>query len=100
MFYMCESHAAAHPPVSAEEIQNVIHPAHVRFVVEGIQEGIVIFAGPKTAGGGGFILVSAESADACHAYLDRDPMLKAGAQTYVVSEFRIIDHNPCMDPVL
>lgn len=100
MFYICESHLSDPQPVAAERIEKELRPAHVRFVAEGVAERRVVFGGPKTAGDGGFILVSAPSRAACDAFLARDPMVQAGAQSYAVSEFLIMEHDPCIDPLL
>ena len=36
----------------------------------------------------------------CQAFLAGDPMIKAGAQRYDITEFQIIEHNPCLDTLL
>ena len=100
MFYICESVAASPLPVSEEKIRTEIHPQHVRFVAAGVEEGWVVFGGPRTNGDGGAILIKAPSEEACRAHLAKDPMLIAGAQSYHVSEFHIFEHNPCLDPLL
>jgi len=100
MFYICEATLSSPPPVPEERIRDEIHPAHVRFVADGVGKGIVVFGGPKTAGGGGVLLVRAASAAACRAFLDEDPMVRAGAHSFRVTEMRIFEHDPCLDPIL
>ena len=99
MFYLCEASPVPQPPVSAEMIRDEIHPQHVRFVADGVEAGIVVFGGPKTAGGG-VILVKAPSLAGCRAFLATDPMVKAGASVFRVTEFQIFEHAPCLDPIL
>ncbi len=99
MFYVCEGIPASPLPVPAELVRDEIHPKHVQFVAAGVEKGVVVFGGPKTDVGG-IILIKAPSAEACEAFLSGDPMVAAGAQTYRISEFRIMEHNPCLDPLL
>ena len=99
MFYLCEGILASPLPVSEAQVRDELHPKHVQFIADGVEKGVVIFGGPKS-GVGGIVLVKAPSLDACQAFLNGDPMVIAGAQSYRISEFRIIEHNPCLDPLL
>ena len=99
MFYVCEGIPASPLPVPAEQIRDEIHPKHVRFVADGVEKGLVVFGGPKS-GDGGILLIKAPSLDACQAFLRGDPMVIAGAQSYRISEFQIMEHDPCLDPLL
>ncbi len=99
MFYVCEGNLVSPLPVPEARVRDEIHPKHVQFVAAGVEKGVVVFGGPKT-GSGGFLLVKAPSLEACRAFLDGDPMVVAGAQTYRISEMRIMEHNPCLDPLL
>ena len=99
MFYVCEGILADPLPVSEAQVRDEIHPKHVQFVAEGVEKGVVVFGGPKTDVGG-IILIKAPSLAACEAFLAGDPMVAAGAQRYRISEFRIMEHNACLDPLL
>jgi uncharacterized protein YciI len=99
MFYLCEGILASPLPVPEAQVRDELHPKHVQFIADGVEKGVVIFGGPKS-GVGGIVLVKAPSLDACQAFLNGDPMVIAGAQSYRISEFRIIEHNPCLDPLL
>ena len=99
MFYFCEAIPASPLPVSEEKVRDEIHPQHVQFVAKGVEKGDIVFGGPKTDVGG-VILVKAPSLEACRAILADDPMLVAGAQSYRISEFLIMEHAPCLDPLL
>ena len=99
MFYICEAFPVSPLPVPEERIRDEIHPLHVQFVAAGVAVGTVVFGGPKP-GGGGVILVKAPSMDSCRAFLDGDPMVKAGAQSFRITEFQIFEHAPCLDPIL
>ena len=99
MFYICEGNPKSPLPVPAELVRDKLHPEHVRFVADGVEKGVIIFGGPKT-GTGGFILLKAPSMEDCRAFLNNDPMVVAGAQDYRITEFRIIEHHPCLDQIL
>ena len=99
MFYVCEGNLTTPLPVSPEEVRDVLHPKHVQFIAAGVDKGVVVFGGPKT-GIGGVVLIKAPDLAACKAFLDEDPMVAAGAQSYTITEFRIVEHHPCLDPLL
>ncbi len=99
MFYVCEGNLTSPLPVPAELVRSELHPKHVRFIADGVEKGIVVFGGPKT-GIGGVVLIKAPDLDTCRAFLDKDPMVLAGAQSYRITEFHIVEHAPCMEPLL
>ena len=99
MFYVCEGILSSPLPVSIELVRDELHPKHVQFIADGVEKGMVVFGGPKT-GVGGIVLIKAPSLDACQAFLKDDPMVAAGAQNYRITEFQIVEHNPCLDPLL
>ena len=99
MFYVCEGNLASPLPVSHEKIRDELHPKHVQFIADGVEKGYVVFGGPKT-GIGGIVLIKAPSLEACQAFLNGDPMVAAGAQRYTVTEFQIVEHHPCLEPIL
>ena len=99
MFYICEGNPVSALPVPEALVRDELHPKHVQFVADGVEKGIVVFGGPKT-GSGGFLCVKAPCLDACMAFLAQDPLVIAGAQNYRVSEFRIFEHDSCLDPFL
>ena len=99
MFYVCEGNLVSPLPVSIELVRDELHPKHVQFIAAGVDKGMVVFGGPKT-GVGGIVLIKAPSLEACQAFLDEDPMVVAGAQRYTITEFRIVEHQPCLDPIL
>ncbi len=99
MFYVCEGNLASPLNVSREMIRDELHPKHVQFIADGVEKGYVVFGGPKT-GIGGIVLIKAPSLEACQAFLSEDPMVAAGAQYYTVTEFQIVEHHPCLEPIL
>ena len=99
MFYVCEGILSSPLPVSIELVRDELHPKHVQFIADGVEKGMVVFGGPKT-GVGGIVLIKAPSLDACQAFLKDDPMVAAGAQRYRITEFQIVEHNSCLDPLL
>jgi len=99
MFYFCEAFLSDPMPVKDKDELTAIHDEHVRYIAAGAERGVVVFGGPKKANGG-VVLIKADSIEGCQAFLAEDPMLKAGAQRYDITEFQIIEHNPCLDPLL
>ena len=99
MFYVCEGNLTSPLPVPVEQVRDELHPKHVQFIADGVEKGFVVFGGPKT-GIGGIVLIKAPSLEDCQAFLAGDPMIKAGAQRYDITEFQIIEHNPCLDTLL
>ena len=99
MFYVCEGNLTSPLPVPVELVRDELHPKHVQFIADGVEKGFVVFGGPKT-GIGGIVLIKAPSLDACQAFLNDDPMVVAGAQSYTITEFQIVEHNPCLEPLL
>ena len=99
MFYFGEAFLSDPMPVKDRDELMAIHDEHVRYVAKGAEQGVVIFGGPKAANGG-VVLIKAPSLEDCQAFLAGDPMIKAGAQRYDITEFQIIEHNPCLDPLL
>ena len=99
MFYICEGNLTSPRPVSVELVRDELHPKHVQFIADGVEKGVVVFGGPKT-GIGGVVLIKAASLEACQAFLAEDPMVRAGAQSYRITEFHIVEHQPCLDGLL
>lgn len=99
MFYFCEAFLSDPMPLPDRETLEAVHTEHIRYVAAGVEQGVVVFGGPKKANGGA-LLIKAPSMEACEAFLAGDPMIRAGAQRYDVTEFRIIEHAPCLDPLL
>jgi uncharacterized protein YciI len=48
---------------------------HKTWLVEGLQQGMVIVAGPLSDNSGGFILMQAQDEKQIEAYLQRDPFI-------------------------
>ncbi len=99
MFYFCEAFLADPLPFPDRETLEAVHNEHIRYIAEGVEKGLVVFGGPKSANGGA-ILIKAPSVAECEAFLAGDPMIKAKAQHYDITEFQIIENDPCLDPLL
>lgn len=63
---------------------------HHAYLKSYIDKGSVLLCGPKTAGGGGVILIRLEDEDIQH-FIDNDPLVKAGIQEYQITEFNVFD---------
>ena len=62
-------------------------------IAEGIESGMVLFAGPKTQEGGGLFIARAESRDALESYINRDPFTVYGLARFNVTEFLMKDRS-------
>lgn len=74
--------------VSKETLEQSIKD-HVQYLDQGFDDGSILASGPKAQGGGGFIIMKADSEDDIFNYLEKDPMKVAGVQNYIVNEFSI-----------
>jgi len=82
-----------HPKGAALEAEIKVHVEYLR---AGIDSGTILFMGPKTESGGGFIFVKGEDKQDIQDLCDNDPMFKSGTQWYKITEFRLTD---CQDPL-
>jgi len=62
--------------------------AHHAYNQQFLDKGDILTCGPKP-GGGGVCILRAESREAVDAYIANDPFVKAGVQTYDVTEFNV-----------
>ncbi|SHI11085.1 Uncharacterized conserved protein YciI, contains a putative active-site phosphohistidine [Sporobacter termitidis DSM 10068] len=67
---------------------------HVAYLDRGFVDGSILVSGPKSMGGGGFIIMKAESEEDIFTFLDNDPMKLLGVQNYIVNEFKIHQSQP------
>jgi nitroreductase/uncharacterized protein YciI len=75
-------------PVSQDELNKAI-AGHIAYLDQGFDDGSILVSGPKSQGGGGFIIMKAESEEDIFDFLEKDPMKVLGVQTYYVNEFNI-----------
>lgn len=67
--------------------------AHHAYLDPIVAEGKVLFSGPKPAGGG-VMVMKAESEDEIQTFIDNDPFVSRGVQTYDVIEFKAFNVLP------
>ncbi len=84
-------------PCSQEDLKNTLLPRHGAHIAAGAADGRVLLAGPKTGGGGGVLVLRGRSAAEVRAFLDADPLVTAGVQTFRVVPFAIYEHAPILD---
>ncbi len=85
-YFMVESTVSLPAPVGRMELQRLIKE-HQHYLQKGLAEGWILVSGPKATGSGGVILLKGSSRQEIEAYLDEDPMKRAGVQGYKVVEF-------------
>ena len=92
-YYLAQSIMAESLPVPAEDVPKVYIPMHEKHIASGIEAGMVLFAGPKTAEGGGLMIARAESRGELDAFLARDPFVTTGRARFDVKEFLMNDRS-------
>ena len=86
-------------PMPEEEINSIL-PAHQAHIARGLSDKLVLCAGPKTSGKGGFIIIKAKSRDELDTYIAEDPFCQQGIMDYEVTEFMPVDRQPYIEPWL
>ena len=92
-YYLAQSVMSEPLPVPPEDIPSVYIPMHEKHIASGIEAGMVLFAGPKTAEGGGLMIARAESREALDAFTSRDPLVTNGLAHFEVKEFLMNDRS-------
>ena len=92
-YYLAQSIMAEPLPVPAEDVPKVYIPMHEKHIASGIEAGMVLFAGPKTAEGGGLMIARAESRGELDAFLGIDPFVTNGIARFEVKEFLMNDRS-------
>ncbi len=98
--YLVEAVYAPALPCTEEVLATSLIPAHAAHVQSGIIAGMVLCAGPKEAESGGFLVLRAQSREELDAFLDCDPLVTAGVQTFHVTPWNILDVQPALLPWL
>lgn len=62
--------------------------AHHEYNEKYIKDGSILVCGPKP-GGGGIMVIRAESLEKIEEYIANDPFIKAGVQEYAIKEFNV-----------
>jgi uncharacterized protein YciI len=97
MFVLAEAIYASPLPCSRQELDEVLLPAHDAHVRAGMERGLVLLGGPKVQGGGGFLLLRADSRAQLDEFLQADPLVVHKVQTFRLTPWNILDHAPELD---
>ena len=65
--------------------------AHHEFLQPFCDNGQLLISGPKTAGGGGVMLLKFESEEERKEFCEKDPFVTSGVQEYHVVEFNVFN---------
>lgn len=87
-FFIIEGILVEPCPLNKGELENSIK-RHIDYLDKGFDNGTILVSGPKPQGGGGYIIMKAESEDDIFDYLENDPMKMLGVQNYIVNELNI-----------
>ncbi len=83
-------------PMTRAEVDALL-PAHKEFILRGMRTGNVLCAGPKKSGGGGFVIVKAETRAALEDYITTDPYFQNGILHFDITEFMPYDYQEYLD---
>jgi uncharacterized protein YciI len=84
------------PPLPAADVEALL-PGHKEFIQRGIKDNLVLCAGPKKSGNGGFIIVKAETRSVLEDYISTDPWFQQGIQRYDITEFAPYDYQEYLE---
>ena len=87
-------------PGPRERLEGELLPAHAAYIRAGADRGTVLLAGPKGTGGGGFLVLRADDRAALDAFLDGDPLVVHGVQTFRVTPWTVLDVSPALKDLL
>ncbi|MBA4286286.1 MAG: hypothetical protein C0434_12215 [Xanthomonadaceae bacterium] len=80
------------PPAALEAVRG----AHRVYLQAGIDQGIVLCAGPQASGIGGVVLVRGDSQATIETFFASDPFVREGCATYRYVEFKPVLHAPLL----
>jgi uncharacterized protein YciI len=86
-------------PMTAEEVSACL-PDHQAHIARGIEDNLVLCAGPKAAGKGGFVIIKADSRAALDRFIAEDPFCVKGIMDYEITEFIPADRQSYLAPWL
>lgn len=95
-YFLAQSVMSSPLPVPAEDVPRVYIPMHEKHIASGIEAGMVLFAGPKIAEGGGLMIARAPDREALDTFLGRDPFVTNGLAHFEVTEFVMNDRSERM----
>lgn len=78
-------------PMTKAEVDALL-PEHKTFIQRGIADNLVLCAGPKKSGNGGFIIAKAETRAALEDYISTDPYFQKGILHFDITEFTPYDY--------
>ncbi|WP_293373457.1 YciI family protein [Nevskia sp.] len=73
-----------------------VRGAHRVYLQAGIDQGMVLCAGPQASGVGGVILVRGDSQETIEAFFASDPYVREGFARYRYVEFKPVLHAPLL----
>lgn len=71
-----------------------VRPAHRSYMQVGIDQGLLLFAGPQASGAGGLIVARAQSQQSVEDFFASDPFVREGCARYRFVEFTPVLHAP------
>ena len=75
----------------------LLEKGHIALMAKGVEDGVILFAGPRLDADGGFVLMRAKGKAEAEAFFDRDPFKINDIQSYHFKAFDLREHNACID---
>ena len=100
MYYVAEAVYTVPLPCSPSELAEELMPDHTAHIRSGVEAGLVLLAGPKGEGDGGFVILRADSRGELDAFLGQDPLVLRGVQTFRVTPWKIFDYPAAAEALL
>ena len=98
-FYIVNASHRDPLPLPPDEVAAAL-PDHQAHIAKGLADNRILFAGPKTAGKGGFIVIRAETRQGLDQFIADDPFCQKGIMDYEITEFMPVDRQPYIEPWL
>lgn len=74
-----------------QELNAKVRPAHLSYLNDLYKQGKVVMAGPFTDKQGGMVIYKAESPEEARRLAEADPVVKEGARTLELREWRPLE---------
>lgn len=92
-YFLVQSVMSSPLPCSPEEMKDKFLPLHEAHIARGIEQGTVLFAGPKIGRSGGFMITRAESLEALEQFTNKDPFVLNSIAEFDITEFLMNDRS-------
>ena len=86
-YYLVENFGIENPSIDEATLTEIMNQ-HFVYQREAVDEGFVLFAGPKVGASGGCMIIKADSYEEVFEYVSGDPLNIAKLREYNINEFK------------